>query len=281
MKLKQKLAINYLRTKFKLLAQISKTKTADQVFTLFCTPLLKASSKPRIVFTWAEEVNFILNGLKVYGYRWNKEAAYKVLILHGFGSSANNFHYYIEAMLEKGYQVLAFDAPAHGKSQGKTVNVLEYSQLIQKIILQYGPIDGYIAHSFGGIALSLALEKTPHDHHTKIVLIAPATETSTAIDSAFELLQINDKAVRAAFDSIIFQKSGYPVNWYSIKRAMKNIQASVLWIHDEDDDVTPLSDALKVKEAGFKNIEFIITSGLGHRNIYRDKSVQKKVTQFL
>ncbi len=281
MKLKQNLAINYFRTKFKLLAYISKRKTAEQAFKLFCTPLMKAASKPRTVFTWAEELNFILNGLKVYGYRWNKDAAHKVLILHGFGSSANNFHYYIEAMLEKGYQILAFDAPAHGKSQGKTINVLEYSQLIEKIIQQYGPIDGFIAHSFGGIALSLAMEKIPHDHNTKIVLIAPATETSTAIDSAFKFLQINDPAVREAFDSIIFEKSGYPVKWYSIKRAMKNIQASVLWIHDEDDDVTPLLDALKVKEAGFKHIEFIITSGLGHRNIYRDKSVQKKVIQFL
>jgi alpha-beta hydrolase superfamily lysophospholipase len=149
------------------------------------------------------------------------------------------------------------------------------------VIELYGPVNGFIAHSFGGIALSLAMEKIPHDENTRIVFIAPATETTTAIDSAFKLLQINDKVIRAEFDQIIFEKGGYPVKWYSIKRAMKNIAANILWIHDEDDDVTPFADALKVKEVGFKNIEFIITKGLGHRNIYRNKSVQKKVTDFL
>lgn len=281
MKLKQRLAISYIRTKFKVLSIISKRKTAEQVFKLFCTPRVKSKSKIRTVFQWAEPLEFVCNKIKIKGYRWNKDALHKVLILHGFGSSCNNFHFYIEAMLEKGYQVLAFDAPAHGLSGGRTVNAVDYSDMIQQVIRLYGPIHGFVAHSFGGIALSLAMEKLPHDENTRIVFIAPATETATAIDSAFKLLQINDKVIRQDFDSIIFEKGGYPVRWYSIKRAMKNIKASVLWVHDEDDDITPLSDALKVKDAGFENIEFVITKGLGHRNIYRDKSVQKKITSFL
>jgi pimeloyl-ACP methyl ester carboxylesterase len=281
MKLKEKLAISYIRTKFKVLSHISKRKTAEQAFELFCTPLIKSAGKKRTIFNWADRIHFTLNGLKVNGYQWNKDASHKILILHGFGSTASNFHVYIEAMLEKGYQVLAFDAPAHGGSEGRTINAKEYSQMIGKVIELYGPLNGFIAHSFGGIALSLTLEKIPHDENTRVVFIAPATETTTAIDSAFKLLQIDDKVIRAEFDQIIFEKGGYPVKWYSIKRAMKNITANVLWIHDEDDDITPLSDALKVKEAGFNNIEFIITKGLGHRNIYRNKSVQKKVADFL
>jgi pimeloyl-ACP methyl ester carboxylesterase len=281
MKLKQKLAISYIRAKFKLLAHVSKRKTAEQAFELFCTPLPKSHNKNRTVFERAEPVYFILNGLKVNGYQWNKDKPHKVLILHGFSSSANNFHNYIIAMLQKDYQVLAFDAPAHGKSEGRTVNAMQYCQMIEKVIELYGPINGFLAHSFGGIALSLAMEKTPHDENTRIVFIAPATETTTAIDSAFKLLQINDEEIRTTFDRIIFEKGGYPANWYSIKRAMKNIKATILWIHDENDDITPLADALKVKEAGFENIEFVITKGLGHRDIYRDQAVQKRVAAFL
>jgi len=55
----------------------------------------------------------------------------------------------------------------------------------------------------------------------------------------------------------------------------------VLWIHDEDDHVTPLSDALKVKEDGPSNIRFMVTKGLGHQKIYRDAEVKKAVTTFL
>lgn len=281
MKLKQKLGLSYIRTKFKLLSFVSKRQTATAAFKLFCTPILKSPDRNPAIFVSAEVVNFSLNGLNVQGYRWNKEKDHKVLILHGFGSAAHNFYSYISVMVDKGYQVLAFDAPAHGNSKGKTINAMEYSQMIEKVIELYGPVNGFLAHSFGGIALSLTMEKTSHDENTKIVFIAPATETTTAIDSAFEMLHIKDKSVRAAFDKIIFDRGGKATEWYSIKRAMKNITATILWIHDEDDDITPLKDALKVKEKGFPNIEFVITKGLGHRKIYRDITVQNKIAAFL
>ena len=281
MKLKQKLGLSYIRTKFKLLSFVSKRQTAAAAFKLFCTPILKSPDRNPAIFVSAEVVNFSLNGLNVQGYRWNKEKDHKILILHGFGSAAHNFYSYISIMVDKGYQVLAFDAPAHGNSKGKTINAMEYSQMIEKVIELYGPVNGFLAHSFGGIALSLAMEKTSHDENTKIVFIAPATETTTAIDSAFEMLHIKDKSVRAAFEKIIFDRGGKSTEWYSIKRAMKNITATILWIHDEDDDITPLKDALKVKEKGFPNIEFVITKGLGHRKIYRDITVQNKIAAFL
>ena len=131
------------------------------------------------------------------------------------------------------------------------------------------------------MALSLALENIPHDENTKIVFIAPATETTTAIDEAFRMLQITNKAVRMEFDKIIFEKSGHTTSWFSIKRAMENIKANILWIHDEEDDITPLADALKVKEQNYKNVKFFITKGLGHRKIYRDASVKEMVIDFL
>ena len=62
---------------------------------------------------------------------------------------------------------------------------------------------------------------------------------------------------------------------------MNNIKASVLWIHDENDDITPLDDALKVKEDNHPNVEFMITKGLGHRKIYRDNTVVDAIVKFL
>ena len=281
MKLKQKLAISYIRTKFKVLSLVSKRKTAQKAFELFCTPFMKSPARARTIFASAEILNFKLNGLNICGYRWNKNNPHKVLILHGFGSAAHNFNGYIIAMLEKGYQVLAFDAPAHGNSEGHTINAMQYCEMIEKVISLYGPVNGFIAHSFGGIALSLAMEKKAHDENTKIVFIAPATETTTAIDSAFKLLRIDDETIRAEFDRVIFEKSGHPPRWFSIRRAMKNIRATILWIHDEEDDVTPLKDALQVKKEGYTNIEFVITKGLGHRKIYRDITIQNKIAGFL
>lgn len=281
MKIKQFLAIKYIRTKIKLLSLVSSRKAAEETFRLFSTP--QKTSRPAIpaAFSYAEPLYLKMYGLKVKGYRWNKDKPQKVVILHGFSSSAYKFGHYVAPLIEKGYEVIAFDAPAHGSSDGKTINALEYSKLVEIIVKAYGPIHGFIAHSFGGIALSLALEKVPHDENTRVVLIAPATETTSAIASAFKMLGVDNKKVKDAFEQIIKEKSGHSSKWFSIKRAMQHIRASTLWIHDEDDDITPLSDALKVKELQLPQVEFFITRGLGHRRIYRDKTVKARVIDFL
>ncbi|CAN5755638.1 hypothetical protein BH11BAC3_BH11BAC3_25200 [soil metagenome] len=281
MKLKQKIAIEFLRTKFKMLSLVSKRKAAEKAFDLFCTPFMKTGERTPVIFKTAEPLHFVLNGLKINGFRWNQNKPQKVLILHGMGSAAHKFHQYITPLIEKGYEVLAFDAPAHGSSEGNTINAVEYREMIEEVLRLYGPINAFLAHSFGGMALILALEKIPGNEQTKIVLIAPATETKTAVDSAFKMLKLRDPDVRKEFDSIIYDKGGQPTEWYSINRAIQHIKGQTLWIHDEDDDITPLTDALKVKDQNFPNVQFIITKGLGHRKIYGDFSIKKKVLEFL
>jgi len=281
MKLKQSLAIAYIRTKFKILATMSKRKAAEEAFTLFCTPLIKPITEIPQLFKEAESLQFESNGLKVQGYRWNHPQQKRVMVLHGFSSAACKFERYIASLIDKGYEVLAFDAPAHGNSEGKTVNVVQYSDMIKKAMGLYGPIDSFIAHSFGGLAISLTLEVLPQDEHTKVVFIAPATETTSAVKTAFEILQLHNSKVKEIFNNIIYELGGKPTEWYSIKRAMKNIKAKILWIHDEEDDVTPIADVLKVKEDNYPNIEFIFTKGLGHRKIYRDNAVRNAVVNFL
>jgi pimeloyl-ACP methyl ester carboxylesterase len=287
MKLTQRLAISYIQTKFKVLTVVSKKKTAEKAFELFSTPYLKSKRKGDLAN--AELISFPMTNaggkkdpIMIKGYRWNHPRPHKILILHGFGSAAHKFEPYVDPLVKKDYEVLAFDAPAHGESEGNTTNAIEYCEMIKKVMELYGPINGFIAHSFGGIALSLAMETIPHDENTKIVFIAPATETTTAVDQAFKMLKLKDKVVREEFERIGLEVSGgKPISWYSIRRAVHNINAGILWVHDEDDEITPLSDALKVKEDDHSNIQFVITKGLGHQKIYKDPAVKKQVVAFL
>lgn len=281
MKIQQKLAIGFFRTKINMLNLLNRKWAAKQAFRLFCTPMMKSTYKGKTIPPHAERLQFSFNGSLIKGFRFNHPQKKKVMLLHGFSSSAFNFFKYVEPLEHKGYEVLAFDAPAHGESEGNTVNAVDYSEMIKKVINLYGPVDAFIGHSFGGIAISLAIEQLPHDANTKIVLIAPATETVTAIEGAFNMLGIRNNTIRQEFDKIIFETSGKEVSWYSIRRAMNHISASVLWIHDEDDDITPLSDALQVKADGHPNIRFLITKGLGHRKIYRDEDTVNAVVKFL
>lgn len=280
MKLSQRLAISYFRTKFKLLTAISKKKAAEKAFELFCTPQRRNKKPLPKIFEQGESLHFRLDGIMVRGWRWNHPAERKVLILHGFESSVTNFERYIRPLIKKGYEVLAFDAPAHGRSGGKHINAPLYKRTILEIHKKYGPVKSYMAHSFGGLAVSLALEEINHTPDYRLALIAPATETSSSVDIFFHFLKL-DPAIRAEFEKIITKAGGVNSGWYSIRRAMKHIRANVLWIHDEEDDITPLRDAIKVKEESYHNIIFVITRGLGHRRIYRDNKVVRSVVEFL
>jgi pimeloyl-ACP methyl ester carboxylesterase len=281
MKIPQKLAIGFIRIKLNVLALLSKKKAAATAFRIFSTPFAKPIKTIPAIFKSAETVHFDLNGLKITGYRWNASHKNKILILHGFSSAAYKFSSYIEAFTHKGYEVLAFDAPAHGNSEGKTVNAAGYGSMVKKAIELYGPFDGFIAHSFGALALSLALEEMTPANDAKIVFIAPATETTTAIDTALAMLGLKNATVRNEIDTIVFNLSGKETSWFSMRRIVHSIHARILWIHDADDDITPLSDALKIKEDKHPNIEFFITNGLGHRKIYHDADVKKRIIDFI
>ena len=263
-----------------MLSVISSRWAAKSALDLFCTPLSRSLKKSPPIFKKAEHLDFELEGEKVQGYRWNHPAEKRVLIVHGFESASRNFDRYISQLIKKGYEVLAFDAPAHGMSGGKRINIPLYVKTVQTIYEQYGPLHGFIAHSYGGLIVAHFLENIDHNENTRAVLIAPATETVSTIESFFKFLQLNDK-VRKEFDQLIYDWSGYWPDHFSIRRAMYKIKAQVLWFHDMEDDLTPVNDALRVQEDNHAHVHFRISTGLGHRRIYRDNKVVKETIDFL
>ncbi|MEO5592797.1 MAG: alpha/beta hydrolase [Chitinophagaceae bacterium] len=279
MKLGQKLAVNYMRARLNLLAVISKKKAAEKAFKIFCTPFYRTQKKAPPIFDNAEQLSINVKGNLVKGFKWNNSGSKRVLILHGFESSCKNFDAYIKGLIEKDYEVIAFDAPAHGISGGRQITLPLYIEMIMAIHFQVGIIQSFMAHSFGGLAVTHFIEKIPNAG-TRLVLIAPVTETKTAIDSFFSFLQLNE-GVRAEFEKILHLKSGVPSAYFSIPRALENIKAEILWVHDKDDEVTPLKDVKPVIARNYPNVSFLITEGLGHRKIYRDSRVIRSVVDFL
>jgi pimeloyl-ACP methyl ester carboxylesterase len=285
MKLKQKLAIGYTRAQLNILALVSPKAAAQKAFDLFCTPRKKSGKKQPSPPEKGEKISFKLDGHTIRGHRWLPHQAStatlpKALIAHGFESSSRNFDHYILPLLKKGYEVLAFDAPAHGQSGGKRITLPLYVKTLQTIYELYGPVQSFMGHSLGGLALSLLIESLPHDTDTKLVLIAPPCEMVAAVDSFFQLLQTG-KEVRKEFDDLSYELFDRPFSWYSMRRALYHVHADILWLQDEEDRITPLQDALRIREDQHPNIQFVLTKGLGHRKIYRDLAVIRRIVDFL
>ena len=279
MKLIQKIAVDYYRFSLNLLAVLSKRRATENALHLFCTPQQRAVKKTFSISENPEPVSFNLDGITIRGNRWNHPSEKKLLIIHGFESSSVNFGGYIMPLVQKGYEVIAFDAPAHGRSGGKQINLPLYLKTIQQAQELYGPLDNVLAHSYGALAATHFMELVPDNEKMRLVLIAPATETTTAIDSFFKLLRLKT-SLRKPFDELIGEKTGFPPSHFSIRRAAGNIKGPILWIHDENDLITPIGDALRVQEDHHPNIQFVFTKGLGHRQIYRDPAVMRRVFDF-
>ncbi|MFV0604949.1 MAG: alpha/beta hydrolase [Niabella sp.] len=277
----QQLVQNYYMCRFRLLTMFSKKAAADDAFKLFCSPVFKVKYQLSGYLQKAEPLQFAFGKIQTVGYRWNKGGAKKIYIAHGFRSSASNFVHIAKVLVAKGYEVVAFDAPAHGKSKGHTLTALEYKNFIGALDMQYGPFDGYVCHSFGGMAVSFLLAEKPEKEQMRIALIAPASDTKSLMTMFFTKMRITDKSVQKYFIEKIEQLAQKPIEWLTLKRAIPAIKGVVLWVHDMNDKVIPVADAYTVRDIDLKNIKFIFTKELGHRRIYRDEQIVTAVASFL
>jgi pimeloyl-ACP methyl ester carboxylesterase len=183
-------------------------------------------------------------------------------------------------MVAKGYDVIAYDAPGHGKSTGSRLNLLNYKWVLEDIIKHHGKFDAYFAHSLGGMSLMLALENLGFHTQERIVLVAPLIEAHRAAENFGRFLQLPNELM-GYLEREIELRAGHPLHWFSLTRLVKQHKGQILWIHDKEDDTTPYIDMAEIIAQAPPHVEFYITEGLGHSRIYRDNKVRKKVLESL
>ncbi|MBH2004525.1 MAG: alpha/beta fold hydrolase [Sphingobacteriia bacterium] len=280
---KQRVLIGYYKTKLKTIGLVAPQKAAELAFDLFSTPL-KSGSKKTVpaVFHRGNRVSVEINGITVRGFEWKNSdpEARKILIVHGFSSYAYKFDSYVLALKKEGFTVLAFDAPGHGLSDGRKINALIYRDTILAIEQAFGPLYGVVAHSLGGLAAALAFEQLPDTAKRKLVLIAPATETRTAIDNFFKLIPATPRVV-SAFEAHIEQLANRPITYFSVARVARQSLASTLWVHDEEDNICTFDDVKPLLSEKISSLEFFITKGLGHNRIYKEQQTRDTIIHFL
>ncbi|WP_231668320.1 alpha/beta hydrolase [Ralstonia solanacearum] len=71
------------------------------------------------------------------------------MLCHAWGGRGTQLADFVPALLARGYEVLAFDAPGHGDSDGKQTDMVAYTRLIAWMAERFGPLHAIIGHSFG------------------------------------------------------------------------------------------------------------------------------------
>jgi pimeloyl-ACP methyl ester carboxylesterase len=291
MKLKQKLTTRYTRAQLNILSLVSLRKSAEKAFRLFIAPGKRRKGKLPPIFETGEPLSFRQAGHSVRGHRWQPysdalrpsaetEAPKKVLIVHGFGSASHVFGNYIAALLKKGYEVVAFDAPGHGLSGGKRLFITDYVRMLSAVEQAYGPFHSWLAHSLGGLALTLSLEEMAADGQSRLVLVAPAPGLAQAFDEWAGELELPNPVVQEVIE-YVNEIGGHPMTWYSLRRVIGSVGADILYVQDEGDAISPLEEAKLIQGDKHPNIRFLFTTGLGHKKVYKDQEVLDQIVEFL
>lgn len=201
----------------------------------------------------------------------------KVLLVHGWSGRGTQLVKIADEMLKLGYSTISFDAPAHGKSSGKTSNMTEFIASILELEKKFGPFEFAIGHSLGGMSILNALKRGLKVK--KAVIIGSGDVVEDIMDDFIEKLGLNiaiSKKMKASFE----KKINEPMDNFSAYKAAKEVTIPVLVIHDKDDDDVPVKAAYHIQE-NLKHNELLITEDLGHRKILGDAKVIKKIVEFL
>jgi pimeloyl-ACP methyl ester carboxylesterase len=222
------------------------------------------------------------NGKNVFTYKWGEGK--KILLVHGWSGHTGQLTKIINALLEHNYQIISFDAPAHGSSSGKQTDYLEISKIISQITKTFTNNEGFeaiIAHSFGVNFVCNALNNGVKTK--KFIALAPMANVDRVYLNFKISLNLSEKVMKKLrkLQEKKF-KECKPLIWENISTIWnaKKINVSTLIIHDKDDEEIPITEGLALKDA-LKNSSILITENLGHYFILENMSVISKMIEFI
>jgi pimeloyl-ACP methyl ester carboxylesterase len=234
---------------------------------------LLASVRQRCLRSGQEQVPYWL---------WSRPGARSTaLLVHGWEGSADDLTEFVPALSRQGFNVVAFDAPAHARASGTTTDVRQMAEAVAAVIAEMAalelPVRAVVAHSLGAAAVTIALADG-RACIDRLVMLAPAGEIALEVEKIRAALWLPAAALRALI-ARVEQRYGQPLQACSTAATAKRLPMPVLVIHDRDDPLTPLASA-QALAAAIPRARLTITQGLGHRRILGDPAVLAQVAVF-
>tara|TARA_R110002074_G_scaffold281413_3_gene452999 strand:- start:33819 stop:34670 length:852 start_codon:yes stop_codon:yes gene_type:complete len=251
-------------------------KIAHQAFEVFCTVRkgkVLPDQKPYLDDAKLEVINVAEHSIQLYNWPGNKET---VLLVHGWESNSWRWHKLIEKLQKANYNIIAFDAPAHGYSSGKFLYVPLYAEALQAIKLKYQP-KTVIGHSVGGMTVLYNEYKNPNAFIEKMVTVGSPSEFHEILTHYQNLLGFNTK-VMTVLEDYIFSRFGFTTKEFSSSKFASTNSKKGLLFHDRLDKITPYHASVAVHKH-WKGSELVSTEGFGHS--MHQNEVNDKIIAFL
>jgi pimeloyl-ACP methyl ester carboxylesterase len=240
--------IRWISSSINAAAYVSPQFAGRMAFDVFCRPIGGGiNEKNKSFLATAQRHTLKAHGYDVRVYEWPGNGP-TVLLAHGWASNSGRWRYWLPALQEAGFRVLALDAPAHGESGSKRFHMLHYAGFI-KSVLDHFTVDMAVGHSVGAASLILQQCYTnPPAAIKKLVLMAPPSELKSMTRDYFKIMQYNSRT-KKGYEKFFKQKFGFAVNDFSIAGLAHAFPYPALVIHDPDDTVTVFDEGRLIAQA--------------------------------
>ncbi len=263
----------------KILQFFSKDAATNFVARIFATPIkFNAPDRELMMRESAKKERIVLPStgkeLQVYIYGYSKT---RVLLVHGWAGRGTQLYQLADKILENKMMVVSFDGPAHGLSDGKRTNMMEFIEAIRLIEKKYGPFDAAVGHSFGGMSLINAVAGGLKVN--KLVTLG-ADNSIPEIFSYFVKKMELKPEISHRLKRLFEKRHNLRLDHFTSEHQAERIKIPVLVIHDSEDRFVPVSSAVSIRQK-LQNGELLITSGLGHHKIFKSPVVVQRIIEFL
>jgi len=265
----------YLPPLFRIAGTIAPHLTARAVAALVARPRGRNPTQPWEVASGPEGQEIELR-TGLHAQCWG-ESGPLVLALHGWRGRTTQFRPLAAALLARGMRTIALDLPGHGRSVGSTATPREIGELLIEVQKISGPVHTAIGHSFGGAAIGAGL--LYGFRAERIVIVSSPTHVSRIPFFFAKALGLPHRAM-PHFARLLDEHASRPIAELDLVLTAPKSGIPALLVHDTDDKVIPYSEATALA-AVWKGIEFMTTTGLGHRDILANGEVLKRIVEFI
>jgi len=242
---------------------------------LYARLLIKMMSRPRgtklrpfeiAVLDKAQAWRHPYKGGEIQGYRWGKEGDKVALLAHGWEGHAGNFGALVETLLEKGYQVIAYDAPSHGQSSRVQTHMLSYGEFLADRLEHHKP-ELMVSHSFGSVASVMAIDMHPELAPKQWFLLTTPSDFREYVDKVEKSLKLSARSLQEVV-KLIERSSKLPMSQMNMESfgPSANVVEHIHIIHPVTDRIIPIESARRAQRAlpGSRMTEI---EGVGHYRI--------------
>ncbi|MCC5916579.1 MAG: alpha/beta fold hydrolase [Cryomorphaceae bacterium] len=266
-----------LRLTLKFLETVYPPQALKLALKLFFTPLpFPRPEREKKSFEQGEQQKLMVGKKQISVYTWGKSDK-KILLVHGWSGRATQFFKIKNYLLSRGFQVIAFDAPAHGENKDhRQTHMLEFVESIERVNMTYGPFFGAIGHSLGGLAILNAYNKGFKVQ--KIAMVASPNSIGNIIGEFCRRIRVGAKTEKGLIAHLIARYQ-VPLEAFSGNEQVKTVSAQGLIVHDVHDDDVSIEESRNL-HAVWKGSKMITTKRLGHRSILMNKNTVASIADF-